>query len=233
MSRMSDSGSGGGGGGGVTSLNTLVGAITLAAGNQLSLTPVGNTLTMDVSTTPSFTSVTANTFATGTIVSPHYAQLNGNTLAAEGTDANIDLNFTTKGSGCWIYQGISTGYANSMWHMCQSSIQTTDATVTTLISIPLAAGEMAIANITLNGFEDDFLNALSGTATVSAFRPAVGNIQQIGEEVESYNSTNDVFTVDASVDVGTQAIVMKVKGQAGKTLNWVATYQYMFTVTNL
>src|SRR5271157_1417609 len=141
MSRMSDSGSGGGGGGGVTSLNTLAGALTLIAGNQLSLTPAGLTLTMDVSTTPSFTSVEANTFATGTILSPSYGQLNGNTLSAQGTNADIDLNFTTKGSGCWVYQGISTGYANSMWHMCQSSVQTTDATVTTLVSIPLAAGE--------------------------------------------------------------------------------------------
>lgn len=38
---------GGGGGGGVTSLNTLTGAVTLAAGTNITLTPVGNTITID------------------------------------------------------------------------------------------------------------------------------------------------------------------------------------------
>jgi hypothetical protein len=36
----------GGGGGGVTSINTLTGAITLAAGSNISLTPAGNTITI-------------------------------------------------------------------------------------------------------------------------------------------------------------------------------------------
>jgi len=36
----------GGGGGGVSSLNTLTGAVTLAAGTNVSLTPSGNTLTI-------------------------------------------------------------------------------------------------------------------------------------------------------------------------------------------
>src|SRR5258705_10150405 len=35
-----------GAGGGVTSLNTLTGAITLAAGSNITLTPVGNTITI-------------------------------------------------------------------------------------------------------------------------------------------------------------------------------------------
>lgn len=34
------------GGGGVTSLNTLTGAVTLAAGANITLTPVGNTITI-------------------------------------------------------------------------------------------------------------------------------------------------------------------------------------------
>jgi hypothetical protein len=38
-----------GSGGGVTSLNTLTGAVTLAAGTNITLTPVGNTITIDAS----------------------------------------------------------------------------------------------------------------------------------------------------------------------------------------
>jgi hypothetical protein len=41
-----DNGGGGGGGGGVTSLNTLSGAVTLAQGSGITITPSGNTLTI-------------------------------------------------------------------------------------------------------------------------------------------------------------------------------------------
>ena len=43
---------GGGGGGGVTSLNTLTGAVILAAGTNITLTPVGNTITISASGSP-------------------------------------------------------------------------------------------------------------------------------------------------------------------------------------
>ena len=50
---------------GVSSLNSLTGAVTLAAGSDIVITPVGNTLTFDLSDNPVVTSITATT-VTGT-----------------------------------------------------------------------------------------------------------------------------------------------------------------------
>lgn len=55
--------------GGVTSINTLTGAITLAAGTGITLTPAGNTITIAATGTPSFPLEAPN----GTAAAPSYA----------------------------------------------------------------------------------------------------------------------------------------------------------------
>jgi hypothetical protein len=73
---------------GVTSLNTLTGALTLAAGTGISLTPVGNTITIATAATAfSYNIYVSNisgndTTGTGTIVSPYQ------TIGAALTAAN-------------------------------------------------------------------------------------------------------------------------------------------------
>lgn len=66
-----------GAGGGVTSLNTLTGAVVLAAGNNISLTPVGNTITI-ATAADGILSINTDTTADQTIVT-----------ASTGTDFTI------------------------------------------------------------------------------------------------------------------------------------------------
>jgi len=65
--------SGSGGGGGVTTLNTLTGAITLAAGTGITITPSGNTLTIASTgsgTVTSFSSGNLDAIATTSVATP-------------------------------------------------------------------------------------------------------------------------------------------------------------------
>jgi hypothetical protein len=60
---------GGGGGGGVTSLNSLTGALTLLAGPSITITPLGNTLTISSTALPTaLISLNGSTFANQTLV---------------------------------------------------------------------------------------------------------------------------------------------------------------------
>lgn len=54
--------------GGVTSFNTLTGAIVLAAGTNVTLTPVGNTITVSVASVSSFSGLTSGTNTTAAMV---------------------------------------------------------------------------------------------------------------------------------------------------------------------
>ncbi len=88
---------GGGGGGGVTSLNTLVGSITLAAGSGINLSIIGNTITI------------SNTEAGGSVTSVSVVSANGfaGTVANPTTTPAITLSTTISG----LLQGSSGSLA--------------------------------------------------------------------------------------------------------------------------
>lgn len=90
-------GGGGGSGGGVTSLNTLTGAVTLAAGTNITLVPVGNNITINSSNSG------------GTVTSVSVVPTNGfsGTVANATTTPAITLSTTISG----LLQGSSGALA--------------------------------------------------------------------------------------------------------------------------
>jgi hypothetical protein len=213
-------------------LNTATGTtVNVNGGKNLVSSAASATLVIDMEDSITLTGdVTALNLKTSTAATN--LTLNGNTITAAGSDTNVDLNFVTKGTGGWTYDGIAAGFASSQWQMRQSSVQTTDATKTTLVSIVLAEGEMVIINDTINGFQNDFSDALGATVSITAYRPTGGNVTQIGEEIINVNSTSKA-DVTADVSIATQSVLIEVKGVAAETWNWVSTHQYMFTKTNV
>jgi len=204
--------------------------VTIAGGSNITTSATSATVTVDLDNSITLSGdVTALNLKTSTAATN--LTINGNSITAGGSDTNVDLNFITKGTGGWTYDGIAAGWASSQWQMRQSSVQTLDATVTTLVSIPLLEGEMVIINDTINGFQSDFSDALGATVSITAYRPTGGNVTQIGEEIINVNSTSTA-DVTADVSVGTQSVIIEVKGVAAETWNWVSTHQYMFTKTN-
>jgi len=173
--------------------------------------------------------VTALNLKTSTVATN--LTINGNTITSGGSGSDIDINLVAKGIGGLTFDGIATGWSDSQWHIRQSEVQTTDATVTALVSIPLVEGEMITINATINGFQSDFTDACGATVTLTAYRPTGGNVTQIGEEIININSTSTA-TLTAGVSVGTQSLTISVIGVAAETWNWVSCHQYMFTKTN-
>jgi hypothetical protein len=204
--------------------------VTIAGGSNITTSATSATVTVDLDNSITLSGdVTALNLKTSTAATN--ITINGNSITAGGSDTNVDLNFVTKGSGGWTYDGIAAGWASSQWNMRQSSVQTTDATVTTLVSIALAEGEMVIINDTINGFQSDFTDAVGATVSITAYRPTGGNVTQIGEEIINLNSTS-TSSVTAGVNVGTQSVIIQINGVLAETWNWVSTHQYMFTKTN-
>lgn len=157
--------------------------------------------------------------------------LSGNTITSDGTDTDVDINLVAKGLGGLTFDGIATGWSDSQWNIRQRQVQTTDATETVLVSIALTEGEMLTVTSTINGFQNDFTDALGGTCVITAYRPTGGNVTQIGEELLNINCTSTA-TLTAGVDTGTQTLRISVIGVAAETWNWVSCHQYMFTKTN-
>jgi hypothetical protein len=80
------------------------GNITLAGGTNIGTTGAGNTITVNLDGTITLTRVNATTFDTN--VAAAGVTLVGTTLQADGTDADIDINITPKGTGLLITTAI-------------------------------------------------------------------------------------------------------------------------------
>jgi hypothetical protein len=233
----------------------VIGPITaVAVGSVLISNGIGDVAIW--SATPTVTTLTATTLRTGDpAAAATCVTLAGTTLTATGTDANVGVTVTTKGTsainltthipansdvpiGGIIYRGIATGWSNSEWRTEQHSMQTSaiiGATPTPILAIPLAASLMVSVKIIINGFRDDFSNCVGGEILATAFRNnAGGNITLVGAPIINVNYANAVDTsdIDADVDVGSQSLRLRVIGTAGDAWNWVATATYMYTVSN-
>jgi hypothetical protein len=71
--------------------------LTLTNGANILMTGAGSAVTVALSATPTVTDITATNFYTSVLTAG--CTLSGNTWSADGTDGNIDLNITPKGTG--------------------------------------------------------------------------------------------------------------------------------------
>ena len=205
--------------------------VTIAGGSNITTSATSATVTVDLDNSITLSGdVTALNLKTSTAATN--LTINGNTITSAGTaGADIDINLVAKGAGGLTFDGISTGYSDSQWHIRQSELQTTNATPTALVTIPLVEGEMITINATINGFQSDFTDACGATCVMTCYRPTGGNVTQVGEEIINVNSTSTAV-ISADVDTGTQSMIIYAAGVTSETWNWVSTHQYMFTKTN-
>lgn len=198
------------------------------------------------SATPTVTTMTATTLRTGDpATAAAVMTLSTDEITANGTDANVDVNLTTKGTGqFYIYtpsgggqkfRGIAdTGWASTEWVTQQYFLQTADATPTAIVSIPVANSEMVSVKALVNGFQDDYTDCVGGEIMVTAYRTAASDILLVGAPIINVNYTDTVDTsdIDAVVDVGTQSLLINCIGVDGQNWNWVTTISYMYTISN-
>lgn len=154
--------------------------------------------------------------------------LNENGIYAGGTNPNVDISLTTQGTGAIVIDGIAGGGLSSQWRTAQAFVQTLNGVQTTLFSIPLADSEMVTVTATVNALRSTFNQAAGGTITISAYRPAAGNITAVGMVQANFAATAAVV-LDADVNIPDQSVRILVTGIAAETWNWVTTYSYMYT----
>ena len=197
---------------------------------------------------PTFSgTATALTLATSTAATN--LSINANTISAAGSDANVaigltakaagNINITTAGTaynnGLIVLRAIPTGgWSNTEWRTGQAAVQTTNATPTAILTIPLVNSLMVSVKILINGFQSDYSDCVGGEILVTAYRAAAGDIKLVGAPIINVNYTDTVDTsdIDASIDVPSQSLLLKVVGVAAQNWNWVATYTYMYTISN-
>ena len=130
------------------------------------------------------------------------------------------------------FRGVAAGFTGSADFKLQSAVQTTDATVTTLISVALAEGEMATISARISGFQSDFTDSISAEVFVGARRPTGGNVTLNSIPIVNILESADGTDVTATVDTGTQTLLIQVTGIAAENWNWVSTYNYQKVLTN-
>lgn len=133
------------------------------------------------------------------------------------------------------FKGITSGYAGSAKVEKQDGVQTTDDTLTTIVTISTASDEMIIVKGWIGGFADGSTSPAYGTAYganyFAVFRNTGGTLVQVSttdlsEKFDFAGSPTTTFEVS-----GTN-ILLRVTGVVGVTVNWVATYEYSKVKTN-
>ena len=104
-----------------------------------------------------------------------------------------------------------------------ATVATTDATLTTIASIALAELACKTVTGTIVAASADYTNACGGTFTVTARRATGGNVTLANTPSVIVASTSSAL-FNATVDTGTQSILITVTGIAATTYNWSAKY---------
>lgn len=109
-----------------------------------------------------------------------------------------------------------------------ATVQTTDATVTTLASISVAEGRMITVKGMVNGLRSTFAEAIGGSFMTVFRRGTGGNVVIVGAPEVHYSedsSGSPIFNLDA--DTSTQTARIRVTGEAAKTFNWSVKYEVL------
>ena len=193
------------------------------------------------------TTVTAGTTSYATTFDTNIAaaklQISGTTISSAGTDTDVDIAMTTKGAGEiqfttieggeLSFRGIEVGFLATRWRTAQRSIQTTDETITPIITIPLANSIMVSIKAYVNGFQDDYKEALGAEVFLTAYRSSTSDIIIAGAPIINVNYSNLIDTSDvyAGIDTVANTVYVSVQGTPDPW-NWVTSFNYMYTVNN-
>lgn len=105
------------------------------------------------------------------------------------------------------------------------TVQTTDATPTEIVSIPVAAAKVITVQGKAVALRSDATEAAGGQFMGTFHRTTAGSVAIVGAEFVDWNdnsSGSPILTLVA--DTVGEAISIRATGEAGKTINWRITY---------
>lgn len=108
-----------------------------------------------------------------------------------------------------------------------ASVQTTDATATTLASVSVSEQDCITVRALVRGAKSDYSAAVGGWVTGVVRRATGGNATLAGVDsgVVEDASGSPTFTIDA--DTSTQTARIRVTGEAATTYNWTCRYEVL------
>lgn len=209
---------------GIDTVNTDSGAATPAAnaisilgGANISTSGAGSTVTVDLDATitgiTSITGTTANFTTFDTNVAAAAVTLSGTTLAADGTDANINLTLTPKGTGIVDIGSSNVSGGTALFTTFDTNVA---AAAVTLTAATLAAdGTDANIDIVITPKGTGVVNVASNTVRADTFLTSSATL---GTEFTDNSIT--ATGSDANIPV---YIIGKGTGSVGQTRSTAAT----------
>ena len=104
------------------------------------------------------------------------------------------------------------------------AVGTTDATVTPIVSIPVAVAEAFTIEATITAQRNDESERASWTLIGSFYRLTAGNVLQNGGTIMPFSAdSSGLYAVDLVPDAGTQTIQLQVTGVIATNIEWTAS----------
>lgn len=165
------------------------------------------------------------------------------TISATGGDTNIDLALVAKGSGNITISGLTMPNADGTASqvlgtngtgsiefvdvdvMTNNSTTTTTAAATTISTMGTSTGTVYLVQASIVARRTDAGTEGAGFVVKATFRNDSGVLTRIAEDKVSGKETGSAW--DTTVDVSGTNIVVKVTGEASKTINWTASCKTM------
>lgn len=200
------------------------GNVNIVGGSNINTVGTLNTLTINLDD-----NIVIESMSTATNSPTDFLLISGNTIQADGSDLDVDINITAKNAGninvtttaggnfifvtggsgahdvtarAEIFRGISSasGSLTMVRNELQEKIDTSDATPTTLLGVALAEGQMISFKALINGFRSTSLEAVAAQVFAGVIRPSGGGATLLGVPVIDIES-NTSIDVLLGVDV--------------------------------
>jgi len=158
------------------------------------------------------------------------------------SDFQESLNAATDGNIPAVFWKMRTGQTlisdtDKLWDCRQwinvpendyATVQTSDATQTTIASISVAELSLLTITGTFSGVKSDYSAAIAGTFVASVRRASGGNATLVGVTVTSNtDGVTPSFTVDA--DTGSQTARLRVTGISAQNWSWACKWSSLVT----
>lgn len=196
---------------------------------ELATTPTGSTtaataLTLDSSQRASF-SGTTDTTSSGTFTPVTIARTYNQTGTAGSIDLLINRTETALGSGDQMAMEVQVAGVRR-WSLGSRKVTTTDATVTTLATIPVPAS----TTLGINGYVvARRTGGAAGTAEDGAYyrvetvyKNAAGTATNIGTTVTAIGESQAAW--DVTVTQSSGDVLIRVQGAADNNVSWVGVF---------
>jgi len=108
-------------------------------------------------------------------------------------------------------------------------LTTTDDTVTTVFTIPVAVSTNVHLQYIFSGTKTDFTACIGGNVFGLFRRGSSGNITRVGAERSTINRDNTLNTCDCYVEIDNTGynLFIRVKGKAATSIKWTIETDYL------